>query len=260
MKCSSHFTVDLSAPASASVNDGIRSGDSGMAYSSIHDAARMILHLGVGTQMVKIDIVSAFHLIPVHPDDRHLLSMKWNNKVFIDQQLPFGLLSAPVLFNGYADALEWIIRSAGVSHILHYLDNFLVLGAPGSGACKASLDCIFSTCKLLEVPLATDKIDRPTTSIVFLGIELDTDHMEACLPGQTPETKPGVASMGYQQVLQKKELEHLLNFACTVIPSGWSFLCRMFTLLHTVRDRPVHSAERRLSLRPSLVDCFHALL
>lgn len=96
--------VDLSAPSSASVNDSISSADSGMAYSSIHDAARMVLHLGAGSEMAKIDIASAFRLIPVHPDDRYLLGMKWNNQVFIDQQLPFGLRSAPVLFNGFADS------------------------------------------------------------------------------------------------------------------------------------------------------------
>ena len=84
------LTVDLSAPSSASVNDGISSADAGMAYSSIHDAARMVLHLGMGTEMAKIDIASAFRLIPVHPDNCYLLGMKWNNQVFIDQQLPFG--------------------------------------------------------------------------------------------------------------------------------------------------------------------------
>ena len=92
------LTVDLSAPSSASVNDGISSADAGMAYSSIHDAARMVLHLGMGTEMAKIDIASAFRLIPVHPDNCYLLGMKWNNQVFIDQQLPFGPRSTPVLF------------------------------------------------------------------------------------------------------------------------------------------------------------------
>ena len=47
--------VDLSAPALASVNDGITL-DSGMAYSSVADAAQIILQLGQGTEMAKIDI------------------------------------------------------------------------------------------------------------------------------------------------------------------------------------------------------------
>ena len=234
-----HLIVDLSASSSASVNDGISSADAGMAYSSIHDATRMVLHLGTGTEMAKIDIASAFRLIPVHPDDRYLLGTKWNNQVFIDQQLPFGLRSAPVLFNGYADALEWIIRASGVSHILHYLDDFLVLGPPGSGMCKAALDNMLSTCQSLGVPLAKDKIEGPTTSLVFLGIELDTVLMEARLPADKLQRLClELQEWAARKCCRRKELKHLLgvlNFACTVIPSGRSFLRRMFTLLHTVR-------------------------
>ncbi len=44
-------------------------------------AARIILQLGQGTEMAKIDIASAFRLIPVHPDDRYPLGMKWNDQV-----------------------------------------------------------------------------------------------------------------------------------------------------------------------------------
>ena len=69
--------VDLSAPALASDNDGI----STLAYSSVADVARIILQLCQGTEMAKIDIASAFRLIPVHPDDRYPLGMKWNDQV-----------------------------------------------------------------------------------------------------------------------------------------------------------------------------------
>ena len=78
----------------------------------------------MGTEMAKMNIAGAFRLIPVHPDDRHLLGMKWKDQVYIDMQLPFGLRSAPVLFNGYADALKRVIHFAGVPYILQYLDDF----------------------------------------------------------------------------------------------------------------------------------------
>ena len=58
-----------------------------MLYSSIHDAARMVGQLGAGSEMAKIDMASAFYFIPVHPDEHHLLGMKWQNQVFVDQQL-----------------------------------------------------------------------------------------------------------------------------------------------------------------------------
>ena len=104
----------LSYPKSLSVSDGINPADTSMAYSSIEDAVRIILSLGRLALLAKIDISSVFRIIPVHPSDCHLLSMKWKNQAFIDNQLPFSLKSAPMLFNAYADALEWILRKDGI--------------------------------------------------------------------------------------------------------------------------------------------------
>ena len=56
--------------------------------------------------IAKIDIKSAYRLIPVYPGDRKWLGMKWNNKIYVDGMLPFGLRSAPKIFNSVADAVE----------------------------------------------------------------------------------------------------------------------------------------------------------
>ncbi len=60
---------------------------------SIDEVVDQILTLGRGTELAKIDIESAFRNIPVHPHDRHLLGMSWNNQLFMDTVLPFGLRS-----------------------------------------------------------------------------------------------------------------------------------------------------------------------
>ena len=86
--------------------------------------------------MAKIDIKSAFCLIPVHLADGHLLSMKWKGCTFIDTCLPFRLHSAPKLFNALADLLTGVLTRQGVTVILHYLDNFLALGTPASNVCQ----------------------------------------------------------------------------------------------------------------------------
>ncbi len=57
----------------------------------------------------------------------------------VDGMLPFGLRSAPKIFNALADALEWIVFQAWVQHIFHYLDDFAVIGSPGSGECQNAL-------------------------------------------------------------------------------------------------------------------------
>ena len=56
--------------------------------------------------------------------------MRWKQQLYIDTCLPFGLRSAPKLFNVLADLLSWILEQQGVSPIMHYLDDFLTLALP----------------------------------------------------------------------------------------------------------------------------------
>ena len=98
--------VDLSHPEGRSVNDGISKEQSSLAYVSVDHIVQVILRLGRGTQMAKIDIRSAYRVIPVHPEDRLLLGMQWGAWEYIDCVLPFGLRSAPKRFNSVADALQ----------------------------------------------------------------------------------------------------------------------------------------------------------
>ena len=110
--------VDLSYPRGNSVNDGVPKDLCSMVYVTIDDAISKILELGPEALLAKIDIKSAFRLIPVHPADRHLLAMEWEGKVLIDTCLPFGLRSAPKLFNIMADLLAWILDVQGVSYLI----------------------------------------------------------------------------------------------------------------------------------------------
>ena len=100
--------------------------------------------------------------------------MRWRDKIYIDGCLPFGLHSAPKLFNILADLLCWIANQRGVSCILHYLDDFLIIGPPDSPACKKNLNTFIQLCDSLGIPLASEKIEGPSTSLSFLGIHLDT--------------------------------------------------------------------------------------
>ena len=153
-----------------------------MKYATVDDAAKLVLALRKGTRMAKLDIAHAYRNIPVHPDDRHLLVMVWNSQLFIDTVLPFGLRSAPKIFSTVADALEWILTQQGVSHSIHYLDDFFTVGSPTSKECSNNLHQIMETCKLLGVPLAPEKIVGPTCQLTFLGIEIDSESLQLRLP------------------------------------------------------------------------------
>ena len=87
--------LDLSYPPGSSVNDGVDRTLSSLSYPSVRDAIKEIAHCGQGCLLAKADVKSAFRIVPVHPDDRLLLGMKWREQLFIDTTLPFGLRSTP---------------------------------------------------------------------------------------------------------------------------------------------------------------------
>ena len=78
-------------------------------------------------------------VLPVHADDHPPFAIKWDLNTYLDTALPFGLRSAPKVFSAFADALAWVMQCNGVQQQLHYLDDFLFLGAPSSQECASSL-------------------------------------------------------------------------------------------------------------------------
>ena len=174
--------TDLSSPAGGSVNDGIDPHACSMTYVTVDAVASMVNKLGGGALLAKIDIEAAYRLIPVHPLDRPLLGIKWERKVYCDCMLPFGLRSAPKIFNALADSFEWIIRRKGVAYTAHYLDDYVIVGPPGTSRCADDLHTLVETCKELGVPLAVAKCEGPTPCLTFLGIQIDTVNGTLSLP------------------------------------------------------------------------------
>ena len=63
---------------------------------------------------------SAFRLIPLRPCDYELFGMRWEEKLYIDKVHPFGLRSAPFLFNQLSEAVEWLLLNyCGISFVCH---------------------------------------------------------------------------------------------------------------------------------------------
>ena len=194
-----------------------------------------MLELGRGTRMAKVDNRNAYRNILVHPDDRWLLGMSWRGGIFFDAVLPFGLRSAPKIFNSVADALEWIVGNAGVKKDFHYLDDFLVLGAPGSEECADGLTTLLGLTEWLGFPVATEKVKEPTTILTFLGIEIDSESLTLRFPEEKlVALKSPLSSWKDRRWCRKTELQSLaekLQHACKVVRPGQSFLRHVFEQL-----------------------------
>ena len=244
--------VDLSYPDQRSVNDGIRPEWCSLTYVRVEEVVRRLLQLGIGARIAKIDVKSAYRIVPVHPDDRHLLGMSWENQIFVYAVLPFGLRSAPKIFNALTDALEWIVKMQGVRDVWHYLDDFIVCGAPESSVCANGLQSLVDTCQYLGISLAEEKVEGPSTCLTFLGIEIDTVVQKVRLPvRKVVELCELLKGWQDKKRCGKRELLSIagkLQHAASVVRSGRTFVRRLFDLSAHV-NKPEHRVKLNAGAR-----------
>jgi hypothetical protein len=55
---------------------------------------------------------------------------------------------------------------------MHYLNDFLTLGAPNIIECSQNIKVIMRLFAALNIPIAEDKLEGPSTQLPFLGMLL----------------------------------------------------------------------------------------
>ena len=234
----------LSYPERDSINDYIPKEPYALQYVRVNYAIHILLSLGPGSYMAKTDPKSAFRLIPIPPGDWHLMGTYWQSQYYVDIYLPFGVRSAPFLFNQFSDALEWIFENNyGLQQVLHILDDFFI-------AETTRLKCLTSPSTLLRVfmslqaPVVASKTLGPSQELEFVGIVLDSIGMEARLPDdKVNRAREILNSFTQRRSVRLFELQSLigtLQFACKDVLPGRTFLQRMINLTKAVPSRFHH--------------------
>ena len=157
-----------------------------------------------------------------------------------------------------ANLLQWILEKKGVCEVIHYQDDYLFLGEPSSIHCRHSLQLALDTCQRLGVEVSMKKLEGPVMKISFLGVTLDSEWMEVCLPQEKMERLSLlIAEWRGRNSSTKRELLSLLGIlhhACKVVRPGRSFLRRMIRAFQGGREASSpHSAERRIQIKPGVV-------
>ena len=98
----------------------------------MEDATKEVMRLGHNSVLAKVDIKNAYRIAPVHPDDHSLLEMQ----CCMSTPLAIWAMVSTKFLTAISDAAEWIVKQAGVRFIIHYLDDFLVIGASETDECE----------------------------------------------------------------------------------------------------------------------------
>ena len=103
--------------------------------------------------------------------------------------------------------------------------------------------------------MAPNKLVGPTICLVFLGMLIDTTHMETSPPGdKLYESLVQLQSWSYRKNCCKSKLLLLiskLNFACQIIPAGYIFFNRLIDL-STIACLLHHHVTINCEARPNI--------
>ena len=247
----------LSWPHGSSVNDGIPEEFSTVQYHTVALAIQKIKQAGRACFMAKTDIKSAFRIVPIHPTDHELLGFEWEGKLYFDRCLPMGCSASCNIFETFSTALQWAaLRYSTDFEMLHVLDDFLFI-SPEKEKCNKGLQTFLTLCSKIGVPIAEEKTEGPHQILTFLGIELDSNVMEARLPKDKLEKgQKMISEFMTKEKVTLTELQSLtgfLNFTTSVILPGRPFLRKLINLSkglrkHYYKARLTKEVKRDLSI------------
>jgi hypothetical protein len=148
----------LSFPLGNSVNSYFDPELATVQYTSFDKVLSTISEIGRGAELARMDILSAFRLLILHPDEFELFGFHIKNQFYFDKCLPMGCSASCALLKFFSTFLEWAIKfKSGKISVEHYLDDFLLAGNAGTGDCLQLMDRLRIICEDWGVPLAEDK-------------------------------------------------------------------------------------------------------
>ena len=236
---------DCSLPIGSSVNDFTVTMDK-CKYESVDSA---VATLTPHCYMAKVDIKAAFRSISSHPSSYRATGIQWSIEgqeiVLVDTMLPFGARPSPSIFHRISQFVKRVMLRRGFSNITAYQDDFLVVG-------ESYDECLHSWVELITLLLHLgfeinySKLEAPATSLIFLGIQLDSTTMQLSLPEGKLKSTQGIISefMGRARAT-KRQLQSLAGKLChaaKVIRGGRTFLRRLFSCISKLK-RPYHKAR-----------------
>ena len=203
---------------------------------------------------VKFDISKAYYHIKIHSDSQKFLAFSFEGHTFRYNSLPFGLSSAPFIFNRIMQACISYIRPLVDGLLLLYLDDIIFIANDYLSAEKGG-QIVVSELSKFGWSLNMEKTDLiPKQSFTYLGINFDTRNF-SMFPSESNIQK--LQNKAHALIGMKKatlrELESFMgsaNFASQFLKEGKLYLHPILKIvLSTFKPS---QRDKRLRLKPEL--------
>ncbi len=249
-----HLIHDASRPSGQALNDYAQ-GDQKLRFQTIEEATDM---LSPGAFLAKVDLKSAYRSVRVHPSNWPACGLKWQFEgeaqptYLVDTALPFGSKWAPKIFHRLTQAVRRMMARRGFQNVVAYLDDFLIV-EPTQARCLLAQNTLISVLRTLGFSIAWEKVEGPTKSLIFLGVQIDTDR--ACL--ELPSKKlqefrdliKDALSRSRMNLRQLQVLAGKLNWASAVVRGGRAYLRRVLDAM-----RPLRVAHHKIRIPEDMRD------
>ena len=248
--------MDLSWPPGQSVNAGVKKDiylntSYSLHYPSIDNITEALVKLGPAAQVYKVDISRAFRHLRIDPADIDLLGFQVDGRHFIDVSTPFGFRHGSLFFQRCSDAIRYIMASHGYKGLYNYIDDLIYIGLPSE--IQDSYQFLLKLLQNLGLDISVSKLVSPSTSVICLGILVDTINKTISIPEQKlQEIKDTCRKWASKTYCSKTELQSLLGLLLYItkcVKPARFFLNRMLQLL---RDN--HAVKKILLNREFFAD------
>ena len=168
-----------------------------------------------GCWLAKVDLKHAYRSVGTHPDSWRVTGMSWcfkgycNPTFLFDKRLPFGARISPMIFHRLTQSVCRMMAHRGYT-VLAYLDDFLIIET-SQHRCQAAFDILITLLESLGFTINWTKAVRPTQTLTFLGVVIDTAKREL----RPPEDRVAELVTLLQETLSKRKCSklHLLHQA-----------------------------------------------
>ena len=233
--------TDCSRPDRESINNFMTTTCHDFRYNSVNDVTRV---LDKGDFMSVVDVASAYRSVPIYPQHSSFQGMKWDfddgrGELYLQEnRLSFGLKCAPFIFSLLSEMVVGMVKSRGVSRIVNYLDDFIVVSDSFEN-CQRDQKVLLDVLRQVGFSISWKKVSSPGTKRVFLGICIDSEAMTLTLPHEKIDKLVSIIveleTSGKASKRQLESLGGLVSHFSSVIRGGRTFCRRIYDLANRVR-------------------------